>query len=293
MIARLSLTLALVACVCACGDPGRDNGTPDIQTEPGTRIVTLAPHLAELVFAVGAGAQLVGVSAYTDYPEAAARLPVIGDAFVVDQEQLSLLKPELLLAWESGTPAHAIDELRSHGYRVEAIRTRTLADIATALQRIGALTGRDADALAVATGFEDGLDELSARYAGANTISVFYQVSARPLYTINASHYVSEIIDRCGGANIFADLNELAPIVAVEAVIERNPEVMLASSDAGEDAFAVWQRWPVLAANRHGNQFWIPANEVGRPTPRLLAAGQAICKALQDGRENRSRDESR
>ena len=289
----MNARLALVALVCAgaCDDTERV-----VDTSPGPppgppleelRIVTLAPHLAELVFAVGAGDQLVGVSEYTDHPEAAAALPVIGDAFVVDQERLSVIRPHLLLAWESGTPVHAVDELRSRGYRVETIQTRSLADIAAALERIGALTGREAEARVVADAYRDGLDELSSRYADTNPIRVFYQVSARPLYTINGNHYVSELIELCGGTNIFADLNELAPVVAVEAVIDRDPEVMLASSDAGEDAFSEWRRWPVLAANRLDNHYFIAAAEIGRATPRLITGGEAMCERLEDGREKR------
>ncbi|MDH3410224.1 MAG: cobalamin-binding protein, partial [Gammaproteobacteria bacterium] len=93
------------------------------------------------MFAAGAGDTLVGVSAYSDYPDEAKQLPIIGDAFVVDQEQLAVLQPDLLLVWQSGTPEHVVDELRGAGYRVEVIRTRTLADVAAAIRRIGDLTG--------------------------------------------------------------------------------------------------------------------------------------------------------
>ena len=118
----------------------------DTNSEAQQRIVALSPHLAELVFVVGAGDRLIGVSAYTDFPEAAAKLPVIGDAFMLDLERLTILKPDLLLAWQSGTPAHVIDELRLRGYQVEVIRTRSLHDIPLALRRIGELTGHSTTA---------------------------------------------------------------------------------------------------------------------------------------------------
>ena len=257
------------------------------------RIATLSPHLAELVFAVGAGNLLVGVSAYTDYPPAALAIPVIGDSFNLDQERLTLLEPDLLLAWDTGTPAHVVDDLRARGFRVEVITTTGLDDVPAALRKIGDLTGYTASAETAATDFEAALQELADESVSLSQISVFYQVDARPLYTINGSHYVSELIEICGGENIFAELNGLAPLVSVEAVLEREPEVILASTDAGPSAFDEWDRWTDLAANRYSNRFLMPANEIGRATPRLLLAANAVCDALNVGRRNReaSRDE--
>ncbi len=114
------------------------------------RIVSLAPNLTELIYTVGAGDKLVGVSAWSDYPKEVLDLPVMGDAFTVDQERLALAKPDLLLVWESGTPAHVVDELRAIGYNVASIRTRDLDDVAEALLTIGELTGHNDEAAAAA-----------------------------------------------------------------------------------------------------------------------------------------------
>jgi len=275
--------LVLSFCLVACSE----SVPPRPAEQTYSRVVTLAPNLTELVYAAGAGDTLVGVSAYSDYPAAALELPVIGDAFMIDQERLAVLQPDLLLVWESGTPAHVVDELRRIGYAVEVIRTRGLDDVAVALQRIGELTGHDESARQIAQDFAADLHFIGQRDAGAESMRVFYQVSRRPLFTINGEHYVSELIELCGGHNIFADLNDLAPTVDVEAVVERDPEVMLASSDAGEDAFVEWERWPHLAAIRYENQFMMPADAIGRATPRLVAAAEAVCEALQQARERR------
>ena len=253
-----------------------------------SRLVTLAPNLTELVFAAGAGDSLVGVSAYSDYPPAALDLPIIGDAFTVDQEQLALLRPDALLVWESGTPAHVVDQLRGVGFDVEVIRTRSLDDVAQALLRIGRLTGYEETAAAEAAQCREALARMRAEYANTEPLRVFYQVSRRPLYTINGEHFVSELIAACGGRNIFDDLVELAPTIDVEAIVARDPEVMLASDEAGVDAFAEWQRWPNMAANRYGNFFLMPADEIGRATPRLLIAGEAVCAALTGARQQRA-----
>jgi len=284
--ALLAIVSAVLPALFACGDPGA--GQRAAEPESGPRIVTLAPNLAELVFTAGAGDTLVGVSAYSDYPPAVESLPLVGDAFTIDQERLALLHPGLLLAWESGTPAHVVDELRQAGYTVEVIRTRSLADIAGAVAHIGQLAGTPVLARDAAAAFSAGLRALGDIYAGTDPIRVFYQVSDRPLFTVGREHYVSELIELCGGSNVFADIGELAPAIDVEAVVDRDPEVMLASDDAGEDAFGEWDRWPSIAANRYGNRFLLPADELSRPTTRVLAAGAAMCEALQAARARRA-----
>jgi len=280
-------TLAL-ACICtllvACSKPASEPTT----SGAAERVVSLAPHLSEMMYAIGAGDRLVGVSSWSDYPREVLELPEVGDAFTVDQEQLSLLAPDLLLVWESGMPAHTVDELRSRGYRIESIRTRSLADVATAMIRLGELTGRLATAEVAAAQFTDAFAELSEQYRDAEPISVFFQISARPLYTINHEHFISEIIRLCGGRNVFDDLDEMAPSVSVEAVLDRDPEVMLAGTNLGDDAFDEWARWPSLAANRYGNQFLLPDETIGRPIPRLAMAGRSLCIALDQARRNRT-----
>ena len=288
----VTFLLYILVSLTACEPAADDKNLARIQISEmsdSLRIVALAPHLAELVSAAGAGDFLVGVSNYSDYPKEITSLPVIGDAFVVDQEQLALLNPDMLLAWQSGTPKHVIGELSKQGYRVETIQTRSLEDIASALDIIGELTGNKVHATQAAADFRQGLKTLASRYSTANPVRVFYQIQKRPLYTISGDHYISELIELCGGQNIFEDLVNLAPLVTVEAVIERNPEVLLVSSDSRADALSEWDRWTDLAANRYDNRYVIPANEISRPIPRLLIAGEALCNALQQGRINRNK----
>lgn len=283
LIAFVSTAALASGCESRTGDP---QAADEERSE--LRIVTLAPHLAELVFAVGAGELVVGVSSYTDYPAAAASLPVVGDAFFVDQEKLVVLRANLLLAWASGTPAHVIDELRDRGFRVEAIRTRGLDDVASAIEQVGALTGHLPEARRSASEFREGLRQLAERYGDSEPIRVFYQVSQQPLYTINGEHYVSELIETCGGRNVFSNIGSLAPMVDVEAVLAHDPEVMLASADNPPDVFSVWERWPDLAVNRYDNFFFLPASEIGRATPRLIGAGKTLCGTLDRARSHRA-----
>ena len=278
-----SAALLLVTTLAGCDAPAHvDAGPADV-----ARVVTLSPHLAELVFAVGAGDRLVGVSAYTDFPAPAASLPVIGDAYNIDQERLALLEPDLLLAWDTGTPQHVVDELRERGYRIRVITTTSLDDVPVALSTVGELLQKPDKGNALADEFRRFFADLSAEYRDAPEISVFYQVDARPLYTINGGHFLSALIDSCGGRNIFEHLDGLAPLVSVEAVLDHDPEVILASSDAGPSAFDEWDRWPGMAANRFGNRFLMPADQIARPTPRLQVAARAVCDVLDQARSHR------
>ena len=225
---RKAVALVLVGVLlCSCDRP--QSPAPD----DSLRIVTLAPHLTELVFAAGAGEHLVGVSAYSDYPPEALEIAVVSDAFTVDQEQLAVLAPTLILAWDGGNPQSLIDELSASGYRVEAIRTHGLSDIPAAVERIGELAAREPEAAEVARELRQGIADLRERYSQSSPVSVFYQVSSRPLYTVGGSHYISDIITLCGGRNVFEDLGELALAVSVEAVIDRNPDVLLAADVVG------------------------------------------------------------
>ncbi|MDX1480690.1 MAG: helical backbone metal receptor [Woeseiaceae bacterium] len=282
-----ALTLGLLA-ACNADTPGRD--APAVAGS-APRIVTLSPHLAELVDAVGARDLLVGVSAYTSFGSDVTLPPEIGDAFVVDLESLSLIEPDLVLAWASGTPQRTIEELRDRGYRVESVVTENLADVASALVRIGDLTGHSATAERASSRYLQRLASLRQQQSGKPPIRVFYQISAKPLYTINGAHFLSELIELCGGRNVFSDLAELAPLVSEEAVLARDPETVLtATADpagAAADAFAGWRRWSTLAANRYDNYFVIDSALVARPTPRLVDGGQAMCQALDESRRHR------
>ncbi len=286
-IVALAAAVAVTAYVAACDKGIHSAESPAATDRNQLRVVTLAPNLAELMFAANAGDQLVGVSAFTDFPPGAADLPIIGDAFAIDQEQLLILQPDILLAWDEGTPAHMLDQLRDEGYRVEVIRTKGLDDVAVALETIGDLTGNPQQAKQAAQEYRQQVAALREQHKDTEPVRVFYQISSRPLFTVNAAHYISELLELCGGQNIFSDLGELAPMVDVEAVLSRDPEAMLAATDATEEAFDDWNVWPGMAANRYGNRFFVPAAEIGRATPRLVAAGEAVCEALNKARVNR------
>lgn len=251
------------------------------------RIVSLAPHLSELVFAAGAGEALVGAVEYSDYPQAAQRVPRIGDAHRIDLERVLALRPDLVLAWESGTPTALIDQLRRLGLAVELVTTRRLGDIPRALQQIGAAAGAASTAEATAQAFEARIQALREQYARRPAVSVFVQVNAQPLYTVNGRHIISEVLALCGGRNVFGALNDLAPSVGVEAVLAADPQAILVS-DAIPDASSQWRRWPQLQAVSSAAVFVVSSDHLTRATTRMAQGAEQVCGMLQRVRERKA-----
>jgi iron complex transport system substrate-binding protein len=252
------------------------------------RIVSLAPNLTELVFSVGAGERLVGADTFSNYPPEARSIARIGDAFQVDYERVLALHPDLVLVWDTGTPEPVIEKLQHLGLPVERVSTTHLDDVPRALRRLGELTGTSEAAERAAQEYARALVDLREENAGDASIDVFYQISSAPLYTINSHHLISEIIALCGGRNVFADLGQLAPPVSREAVLERNPEVILAGDDVADDPFAGWRSWQQLRAVKLGNLYLLRVDRVARATARTVEGAREVCAVLDRARARRA-----
>jgi len=248
------------------------------------RIATLAPNLTELVFAAGAGEQLVATVAYSDYPAAARDIPLVGDAFRVAYEALRRLRPDVVLTWESGTPRVTVERLLELGFRVEEFEPRTVDDIANEIERIGKLAGSSATATTSAAGLREEFTALREVYADRPRLRVFYQISANPWYTVSGQHVISEVLGICGGDNVFADVPGLAPPVSQESILRQTPEVLVAGTldDAWQGDWRLWQNLPAVAT---GALFKVDPDLVNRATPRLLEGARQICSVLDQARE--------
>lgn len=259
-----------------------DRGVTVELERPAQRVVTLAPSLTELAFAAGAGPAVVGVVAYSDYPPAAANLPVVASSGGIDVEGVLAVKPDLVLAWRSGNRPADLARLEKLGIPVLVTEPRRLADVPRILRLIGRAAGTEAAAEAAARAFEADLAALRAQYAGAREVSVFYQVWERPLRTIGGAHIIDEAIRVCGGRNVFADLQPLAPEVTLESVIAADPQVILYGGEEG--APRSWARLASLRAVAQGRVYAIDASLVERPTPRLALGVAQICERLARAR---------
>lgn len=251
---------------------------------PAPRILSLAPHLTEIAYAAGAGAALVGTVEYSDYPAAARSLPRVGDGWRVDLERVLALRPDVVLAWSSGTPRATIERLRALRLRVVEVPTYRLADVPAALRSVGDLAGTRAAAEPAAVRFEAEVHRLREHYVGTRPVSVFVQIDDEPLFTVNGRHVISEVVELCGGRNVFADLPQIAPQVDTEAVLARDPQVILSTDDTVTDPRAQWRGWPQLAAVAHGTIYALPSDTVARASPRLVEGVKAVCDALDDAR---------
>lgn len=269
------LVVASVTATAAAAAPGY----PAAQ-----RIVTLAPHLAELVHAAGAGDRLVGVSDWSDYPPGVADLPRVGSAVAVDLETLVGLAPDLVLGWEGGNPARLLRQVEGQGFRLVTLGVETLEDIGAQIETIGRLAGTADTAAAAAARYLAELAALAREQDGKRELRVFYQVSWRPLYTVGGRQVISQVIGLCGGRNVFGDQAALAPAVGLEAVVARDPEVILASQRQAAE-LAQWRRWPDVAAVAGGHLYTVPGDVLARPSPRLLDGTRAVCAALDRARE--------
>jgi len=252
--------------------------------QPASRLVTLAPNLAEMVYAAGAGDALVGVVAYSDYPEQVKTLPGVGDAFLVDFERLSALKPDLVLGWGGGNPSHLLERVRELGFRVEVLTPNTLDDVAEHLELIGEWTGHSAQAEIAAAEYREQLASLRQRYAEVEKIKVFYQVSAQPLYTITDRQFTGQIIKLCCGQNVFGELKELAPVISPEAVMVADPRVILTGNEQVKDVIALWSRWPTMQVIGKSGVMGVDARLTARASPRLMEGARQVCDALDQAR---------
>jgi len=252
-----------------------------------TRVVTLSPHLTELVFAAGAGDQLIATVEYSQYPEAAAEIPRIGDAFRLDIERIMTLHPDLVIAWDSGNPRAAIDQLRSLGIPVWSVEIREPGEIADVLESIGTATGQPETANSGGRKIREQLINLARQYAGVDVLDYFYQVGEKPLFTINGDHLISKGLGLCGGHNVFDTEPGLAFQVSYESVIVANPDALFAPYlEDMPDPLAAWRDWPAMQAVRQEALFLLPADPISRATPRFLDSLELACKLLHSLREH-------
>lgn len=263
-----------------------DMGRSVTLAAPARRIISLAPHVTELLFAAGAGDRVVGTVRYSDYPEAARDIPRIGDAAQLDMERIVSLKPDLVVAWHSSLSGDAQARLTSLGLTLYISEPHALSDIAADITDLGRIAGSEAKARAAAATFTDGLHRLRLQYRAAPPVTVFYQVWDRPVMTVNGDHFISHLLSLCGGRNVFADLRPLSAAVSPEAVVAADPQAMVAGvGDSGHrDVFFRWRSWATVDAVRMDNLFTVPADLINRPTPRLLQAARGLCRDLDTAR---------
>lgn len=258
--------------------------------EPAERIVSLAPHATEMLFAAGAGERVVAVSSYSDHPPEAAERTDIGGYSGPDMEAILAAEPDLVVAWAEGNPRGPVRRLRELGVPVFVSDPRDLADIPAELRALGRLAGTGETAEAAATDFTRRLDALREAHQGAVPLRVFYAIWDRPLMTLSRGHPVTEVMELCGGVNVFADAEGASPRISEEAVLAAEPEVIIAGGMGQEQPewLERWRRWPELPAVANENLFFIKPDILQRTGPRLVEGAERLCAVLDQARERRA-----
>jgi iron complex transport system substrate-binding protein len=283
-LAWLSALLMLCASVEAAAALVVPDDTGHTLTLPSTpiRIISLAPGATEMLFAAGAGQHVIATVQYSDEPAAAKQVPRIGDVVAIDMEKLVALRPEVAVVWPGGGNPAQIEEISRMGIPLYRQQVNALADLPGSLRRLGALAGTSAIAEQAARNIETRLATLSHTYEGGRHPSVLLQVWNHPIYTVGGTHLISDALRLCGVRNLFGDLRDLGPAVDVEAVVARNPDIIVAAAPpgAGPEWLADWRRFTTLRAVRNGNLITFEDQRLTRLGPSVVSATEALCKVL-------------
>lgn len=278
----VAMSTPLMAGIVVTDDRGRE-----VRLDaPAKRIVSLAPHVTESLFEAGAGDRIVATVNHSDYPPAAADIPRIGGYDRVNIERILELDPDLVIGWASGNAQGQLQRLQKLGLTLYVSEPRALSTIGEGLERFGRLAGTQDTAEEAARAYRTRLAELRERYADREPIDVFYQVWNEPLMTISGEHLISDVIRGCGGRNVFAELSSIAPRVSTEAVVTRDPAVIVASGmgDERPEWLEDWKRWSEVRAVAGGDLYFIPPQYLQRHTPRILIGMERLCEQLVKAR---------
>jgi iron complex transport system substrate-binding protein len=278
------LTLAAPAQALRVQD---DSGVVVELATPARRVVSLAPHLTELVFAAGAADRLVGVSSHSDYPPAARSIEQVAVSGRVNFERLLKLAPDLVLAWHSGNNTRDLERLRGLGLRVFVTEPRRPEDVGRLLRQLGPLLGANTEP--AARRFESALAALRQANAGKRTLSVLYAVWDRPLLTVNGEHMISHALSLCGARNAYAEEKLLVPAVSREDLVRRQPDaIVIGGEHGGAERLDIWRReFTMLSAVRANRLGSVNADLIERPGPRIVEGAAQLCSLLDTWRAAR------
>ena len=294
LAALTALVTALLTCPAhAAVSVIDDAGNTVTLAQPARRIVSLAPHVTELLYAAGGGDRIVGTVSYSDYPPQARDLPRVGDNKALDLERIAALKPDLIVVWRHGNAQKQTDRLRALGLPLFYSEPRKLESIPENLEKLGKLMDTGPVATRAAADFRQQVETLRKTYANRPPVTVFYQVWQQPLMTLNGQHMVSDMLALCGGRNLFGSEPPLVPTVSVEAVVAGNPEAMMTAGlgatrpDKPLADFSMWEKWKSVTAVARNNLFIIDGDLVNRAGPRVVQGAAQICKDLDIARSRR------
>ena len=250
--------------------------------DPAQRIISLAPNITEVLFHIGAGSQIVGADEYSNYPPQASQIVRVNNHAAANYELILSLRPDLVIAWQSGNGMTIIERIRELGIPIFIVETRRLNDIPGLFKRLGQLSGQSKQAQQKVAEFEYELKRLRTVNQAKQPIRTFYQIWSDPLITLNGQHMVSDVIALCGGINVFAEAIPLVPYVNIESVLAADPQVIIAGGSEQEQKreAARWQKWGSLSAVKNKHIYSIPSDLMQRHSDRILDGARMLCDYL-------------
>lgn len=244
------------------------------------RVITLSPHLAELVYALGSGDQLVGVIDHSDYPAQAKSIPRIGSATGLDMERILSLDPDLILAWDGGSRETDINKLKSLGLRVVSIKSESIHDIPLSIRVLGDLFSQQQKTDEIIQAFEKNVSQIKELYRGAVEKKVFIEISSKPLMSLTNRHSFSVGLELCGLKNIFSKINKAAIITDLESILNHKPDYVLLRSSVDKNELDNRKNFYQLSDSNQPQFIKFDEDTAFRQTPRLLNAVREVCAVV-------------
>jgi len=258
-----------------------------ILEQPAKQVISLSPSLTELLFAAGAGEQILGVVSYSNYPPAAKLIPRVGSYNSLDIERIVALAPDLIFAWHSGNPESQVQQLKKLGFKVYISEPKKLQDISITIENIGKLTGNTGYSQQQSQIFLKQLKQLQQTYQNKPKVSVFAQIWNKPVMSIGGNHLISHLVELCGGENIFKDHGDLTITPNIESVLEKKPQVILSTGMAehGRNWLKRWQNWQSIPAVKQKQLYSIQPDLLVRHTTRALKGAKIMCEYFERARK--------
>ncbi len=279
---KVILLILLAAIGCSSG-PVEPSGQP-------LRVVSLAPSITEMLFALGAGDMVVGVTTYCNYPEKAKSLPKVGGYATTDLESIIRLKPDLVVATPDGNPREVVEKLESLGIKVLIVGAGNFADVVSSALAVGKAVGMEDAARKLAENLQKEWNLAGRRHEGREGPSVMLLVGIEPLVAAGEGSLGDELIRQAGGRNVFSDSGKEYVVTNHEAVIALAPEIILQSAMGTESDGQVredWSRWSSIPAVRDGRIYTLEQDLVNRAGPRIIEALHHVEKTIHGDKKSK------
>lgn len=267
------------------------NGISAVSAEetpiPAQRIVALAPHIVESLFAIGAGEQVIATVEYADYPTKALAIPRVGGYYGLQIEKILQLAPDLIIVWKNGNKAEDIQKLERLGLPIKYSKPKSIDGVAQELIWLGELTGHQGEASRLATDYQNRLSQLRLSYQNKSPIRVFYQLWSEPLMSVNKNTWIHQLLTTCGAVNVFANNPTDYPQLSLENVLVTHPDLIIMPQEKSKQVQPKinWQQFSMIPAVKHNRFMQVDADLIHRFSPRMLIGLEDMCKKIEASRQ--------